>query len=108
MWQGQYQDCSWPATYIIMSSWYYIDGLVQEQRSYIFLALTHWYGNIDLCQQLNIGSGIWLIAWQHQAFTWTNDNWSSVRSCGFPLWVILQEMLKISILDMSLKIINLK
>ena len=47
-------------------------------------------------------------AWWHQAITWTNVDWSSVRSCGNHLWVISQEMHKIFILDMSLKITDLR
>ena len=47
----------------------------------------------------------WLIIWQHQAITWTSVDWSSVRSCGIHLMAISQEILRIFILDMSLKII---
>ena len=39
---------------------------------------------------------------------WTTVDLSSVRSCGIHLRTISQEMLKMSILDMSLKIINLR
>ena len=45
-------------------------------------------------------------AWRHQAITWTNVDLSSVRSCGICLLLILQEMLKISIPGMSLKLTN--
>ena len=40
--------------------------------------------------------------WWHQAIIWTNVDWSSVRSCGIHLRAISQEILMISILDMSL------
>ena len=31
---------------------------------------------------VKIGSGKWLVAWQHQAVTWTSVDLSSVQSCG--------------------------
>ena len=55
------------------------------------------YGNLDLGQHW---LRKWLVAWWHQANTWTNVQWGLV--------VISQEMLKISILDTSLKIGNLR
>ena len=54
---------------------------------------------------VNIGSGN---GWRHQAITLTNVDLSSVRFCGIHLMSISQEMLKISFLDMSVKITNLK
>ena len=58
------------------------------------------------------GNGGWVViglhtptvAWQHQPITWTNVDLSWVQSRGIHLRVILWEMLKISIFDMSLKI----
>ena len=49
-----------------------------------------------------------LVAWRHQAITWTNVDLSSVRSCGIYLRTISfsHEMLSIFILDTSLKITN--
>ena len=46
----------------------------------------------------------WPVAWRHQAITWTCSDESSAGSCGIGLMAISQEMPKISILDMSLKI----
>ena len=43
-----------------------------------------------------------------QAITWANVDLSLVRSCGIHLREISQEMLKTSILDMSLKMIDSK
>ena len=48
----------------------------------------------------------WLVAWWHQVITWTNVDLSSRRCCGIQLMAISQEILKTSILDMSLKISN--
>ena len=45
---------------------------------------------------------------RHQAINWTNVNLPSVLSRGIYLRAILQDMLKVSIIDMSLKITNLK
>ena len=50
----------------------------------------------------------WLGAWQHQAIAWTNVDFSSVRSFGIHLRATSQARFKISIIDMSLKIINSK
>ena len=54
------------------------------------------YGNIDQGQH---SLKHWLVAWWLQAITRTNGDLSSVRSCGFQLRAISQEVLKISILD---------
>ena len=60
------------------------------------------YGNIDLGQHR---LRQWLVAWLHQATTWTNVDWSTVMSCGIHLKEI--SLLRISILNMHLKIANL-
>ena len=39
-----------------------------------------WYGGTDLCQHW---FRQWLVAWQHQAITWTNIDLSSMSSLGF-------------------------
>ena len=54
---------------------------------------------IQLGIWINIGSGA---PW-HQAITWTNINLLWIRSCDIHLWPISQEMLKILIHKMSLK-----
>ena len=46
------------------------------------------------------------VAWWHQSITWTYADWSSLRSFGIHLG-ISHEMLKISILGVSLKITDL-
>ena len=63
------------------------------------------YGNIDLDQNW---LRWWLVAWSHHTITWTNADNSSVRSCDIPLWAVSQEVHNISILDLSLKITNLR
>ena len=45
-----------------------------------------------------------LVAWRHQAITWTNVDLSSVRSCGFHEMAISQEMPQSSITKICLKI----
>ena len=61
------------------------------------------YGIIELRQQW---FRYWLVAWWHQ--TWTNVDYSSARSCGIHLRAISQQMPKISIVDVSSKITNLR
>ena len=46
----------------------------------------------------------WLVAWRHQAITWTNVDLSSVRSSGIHLSAILHEMPQPSVTEISLKI----
>ena len=60
-------------------------------------------GDTNLCQPW---PRQWLVAWRHQAITWPNVDWPSVRSCGINLTTISQEMLIISILDNISKITN--
>ena len=50
----------------------------------------------------NFGSGNGLLP--DGTITWTNVDLSSVMSCGIDLGAVLQEMLKMSILDKSMKI----
>ena len=50
----------------------------------------------------------WLVAWWHQAITWTNVDLSSVRSSGIHLSAILQEIPQPSVTEISLTIIYLK
>ena len=47
------------------------------------------YGDINLCQHW---LKQWLVAWQHQAITWTNVDLSSLRTSGIHLRAILQEI----------------
>ena len=51
---------------------------------------------------------LWLVAWQHQGIIWTNGNCSSMKFFCIHMRAISQEMLSISILDVSLKITNLR
>ena len=53
-------------------------------------------------------SGNGLIPPGNKPFTWTNVDQSSTRSCAIHMRGISQDILKISFLDMSLKIANLR
>ena len=57
---------------------------------------------------VNIGSGNGLLAWQHQAITWINVDWSSVKSSDIHTGAISQEMPKPSLTKLHLKITYLK
>ena len=58
---------------------------------------------------VNIDSGNeWLVAWQHQAITWTKVDLPSVRSIGIHLSTISQEILQPSVTKISWKISFLK
>ena len=63
------------------------------------------YGDINLGQHW---LREWLVAWCHQAITWTNVDLSSVRSSGIHLRAILQEIPQPSVNEISLKITYLK
>ena len=74
-------------------------------KSNHWVSLTHWglvtpYGDSDLGQHW---LRQWLVAWWHQAITWTNVDLSSEGFCGILLRTVSQELLKVSIQDMSLK-----
>ena len=72
--------------------------------------LTHWglvtpYGARELGQHW---LGLWLVAWRHQAITWNNFDWSSVKSINIHIRAISQEMPQPSITKICLKITCLK
>ena len=74
------------------------------------LNLTHWglvtpFGDRDLGQNW---LSLWLLAWWHQTITWTNVDWSSLKSSDIHIRAISQEMPEPSITKISLKIIYLK
>ena len=50
----------------------------------------------------------WLVAWRHQAITWTNVDWSSVKSNDIDISAISLEMPQPSITKICLKITCLK
>ena len=50
----------------------------------------------------------WLVAWRHQAITWTNVDQLSVRSCDIHLKAISQEVSQSQITKITLKISYLK
>ena len=71
-----------------------------------FYYLTHWglvmpYGDNDLGQHW---FRQWLVAWRHQAITWTNVYLSSVKFCDKHLWAISIEIPHVSIDNISVKI----
>ena len=47
------------------------------------------YGDMDLCRHW---FRLWLVAWWHQAITWTNVDWSSVKSSDIHIRAISLEM----------------
>ena len=49
-----------------------------------------------------------VMAWRHQAITWTNVDWSSLTSSDIHMRAVSQEMLQASVTKLSLKIIYLK
>ena len=51
---------------------------------------------------------LWLVAWWHQALTWTSDDLSSVQFTGIHLWAILWETNEPSIDEISLELTGLK
>ena len=55
-------------------------------------------GDIDLGQHW---LRQWLVAWRHQAITWTNVDLSSLRSCGIHLTTVSQQMPYPSIPEIS-------
>ena len=76
----------------------------------LFLVLTHCglvtpYGYRDLGQHW---LKQWLVAWRHQAITWINVDWSSVKSSDVQIRAISQEMSQPSIIEICLKITCLK
>ena len=46
----------------------------------------------------------WLVAWRHQTITWTNVDWSSVKSSDIHIRAISQEMPQPTITKICLKI----
>ena len=89
-----------------------------ENRSFVFdFELRNIYCFEEPNYQVNIGLGYSLLTDCEQANIQPIINQfidtlmgqqASVRSCGIRLWPISQEMRKISILDVSLKITNLR
>ena len=74
------------------------------------LFLTHWglvapFSDIDLGQHW---LRLWLVAWRHQAITWTNVDLSSVRSSGIHLMAVSWEIPQPPFTEVSLKMTYLK
>ena len=63
------------------------------------------YGDTDLGQHW---LRQWLVAWRNRAITWTNVDWSSVKSRDSHIKAISQEMPQPSITKIILKIVSLK
>ena len=63
------------------------------------------YGDTDLGQ---LWLRQWLVAWRHQAITWTNVDLSSIRSSDIHLTATSQDRHQPSITKIHLKIINQK
>ena len=83
-----------------------VEWALLYKRTYLTLCgLVMPYGDIDLGQHW---LRLWLVAWQHQAITWTNVDWSSVKSSDINIRAISQEMSQPSITKICLKITCLK
>ena len=83
-------------------------GQWQERQILTPCGLVTPYGDINLGQHW---LRQWLVAWRHQAITWTSVDLSSVRSSGIHLRAILQEIPQPSVTwvnEISLKISYLK
>ena len=78
-----------------------------QSRSYLSFSemAVSAYGIRDLGQQWFRS---WLVAWWHQAITWTTVDLSSVRSCCIQLRALSWEDLMIPIIKTSLKIVFVK
>ena len=63
------------------------------------------YGDRDLGQHW---LRQWIVAWRHQAITWTNVDWSSVKCSDIHIRAISQETPQPSITEICLKITYLK
>ena len=111
------QDCSQPAllTYWSHLNWW---GFVLPDGQRLCLVEVAWgpidlthcglvmpYGDRDLGQHWLRS---WLVAWRHQAITWTNVDWSSVKSSDIDIMAISQEMPQAPITKICLKIACLK
>ena len=68
--------------------------------------LTHW-GLVTPCGDRDLGLHwlrLWLVAWRYQAITWTNVDWSSVKSSYIHIsWFILGQFHKWCLNHQSLK-----
>ena len=99
----------WFVTYLVSvhspnQLWYIMDNVMQDiiQKK---LCLTH-YGLVMSYNDIDLGQHWlwwWLVAWWHQAITWTNDD-LSVRSSDIRLRAISQEMPQPSVTTISLEI----
>ena len=99
-------------TYMYNCSWWPGDALsvISPVMWNIKTHLTHCglvtpYGDRDLGQ---LWLRQWLVAWRHQAITWTNVDWSSVKSSDIHIRAISQEMPQPPITNICLKITYLK
>ena len=77
---------------------------------FFFAILTHYglvtpYGDTDLGQHW---LRLWLVAWRHQAITWTNVDLSSVKSSDIHRNTIALEISQPPITKISLKMTYLK
>ena len=63
------------------------------------------YGDRDWGQH---GLRQWLVAWRHQAITWTNVDWSSVKSSDVHMRAVSQEIPQPLTTKISLKITRIK
>ena len=85
-------------------------GNLSQHATLVFFLVVRWFNSLcpsDAIWQHRSGSTlaqVWLVAWSHQAITWSVLTYIlSMRFSGTHLRLTSQEVLKISILEMSLK-----
>ena len=88
------------------------------RKTFVFWFKFHWYDGDWIIRSYSTINSLWpsdtilwhrwLVAWWHQAITWTNAYWSSVKSSDIHIMAISQEMPQPSITKIHLKITYLK
>ena len=78
---------------------------IPNVRTFILCGLVILYDYIDLCQHW---LRKWLVAWQHQAITWTNVDFLLMKFYDIHLRAVEQQVSKLLFCIISLKIILLK
>ena len=106
----QYDDCHFRKMHLNMSSAKYQPfcwglNVFMHWGRLTYCGLMTPYGDRDLGQHW---LRQWLVAWRHQAITWTNVDFPSAMPIGIHLSTILQEILQPSIIKLSWKINFLK
>ena len=86
---------------VMVTNWYNNGWCHKPLTALTHCGLVKPYGNRDLGQHW---LRQWLVAWQHQAITWTNVDWSSVKFSDIHIRAISQEVPQPSVTKIHLKI----